>query len=213
MLFNLLEVEGVFKITLNSFADSEEENIPQTANKLSFYAYLVEKGYYFDKKVIENYLLSLKVKPFVIFVGNSGTGKTKLSQLYAQYLMKNESNESYDIKTRVRVGKAFSNGGWSVSPKDIQDLVPSDKYEGDLDLIVDGIPANGKLNLNTRIFFRSDNLYNHLKELHDEDPNQKIDLIIKQNKDNQDNGEFDGFNYKIIPIGANWTENRHIRIL
>ncbi|WP_276954936.1 McrB family protein [Methanobrevibacter woesei] len=168
---------------------------------------MVEKGYYFDKKVIENYLLSLKVKPFVIFVGNSGTGKTKLSQLYAQYLMKNESNESSDIKTRVRVGKAFSNGGWSVSPKDIQDLVPSDKYEGDLDLIVDGIPADGKLNLNTRIFFRSDDLYNHLKELHDEDPNQKIDLVIKQDNDN---GEFGGFNYKIIPIGANWTENRHI---
>ena len=53
MLFNFLEVEGVFKITLNSFADSEEENIPQTANKLSFYAYLVEKGYYFDKKLLK----------------------------------------------------------------------------------------------------------------------------------------------------------------
>ena len=210
MLFNFLEVEGVFKITLNSFVNSEEENIPQTTNKLSFYAYLVEKGYYFDKKVIENYLLSLKVKPFVIFVGNSGTGKTKLSQLYAQYLMKNGNCESSDIITSVKVGKSFSSGGWSLSSKDIQELVPSDKYEGDLDIVVDGIPANGKLNVNTRIFFKSNSLQNHLKELYDEDPNQKIDLVIKQDKNNQDNGEFDGFNYKIIPIGANWTENRHI---
>lgn len=52
----------------------------------SFYDYLLDKGYYFDKETVENYLLSLKVKPFVILTGNSGTGKTKLSQLFAQYL-------------------------------------------------------------------------------------------------------------------------------
>ena len=163
---------------------------------MSFYAYLVEKGYYFDKKVIENYLLSLKVKPFVIFVGNSGTGKTKLSQLYAQYLLKNRTCESSDIVTSVKVGKSFSSGGWSLSSKDIQELVPSDKYEGDLKIVVDGIPANGKLNVNTRIFFKSNSLQNHLKDLYDEDPNQKIDLVIKQDNDNRDNEEFDGFNYK-----------------
>ena len=52
----------------------------------SFNGYLLDKGYYFNKETIENYLLSLKVKPFVILTGNSGTGKTKLSQLFAQYL-------------------------------------------------------------------------------------------------------------------------------
>ena len=52
----------------------------------TFYDYLKDEGYYFDKEIIENYLLSLKVKPFVILTGNSGTGKTKLSQLFAQYL-------------------------------------------------------------------------------------------------------------------------------
>ncbi len=52
----------------------------------SFYRYLISNGYFFDKELIENYLLSLKVKPFVILTGNSGTGKTKLSQLFAEYL-------------------------------------------------------------------------------------------------------------------------------
>ena len=55
-------------------------------NAVSFYRYLINEGYYFDKEIIENYLLSLKVKPFVIFTGNSGTGKTKLSQLFAKYI-------------------------------------------------------------------------------------------------------------------------------
>ena len=48
------------------------------------------KAVYKDlKKTIENYLLSLKVKPFAILTGNSGTGKTKLSQLFAKYLKEN----------------------------------------------------------------------------------------------------------------------------
>ncbi len=57
----------------------------------SFYDYLRDEGYYFSRETIENYLLSLKVKPFVILTGNSGTGKTKLSLLFAEYLQKKYS--------------------------------------------------------------------------------------------------------------------------
>ena len=66
----------------------EESEEKETTNKVydTFYEYLLGNGYYFDGETIENYLLSLKIKPFVILTGNSGTGKTKLSQLFAQYL-------------------------------------------------------------------------------------------------------------------------------
>lgn len=68
--------------------DSKLENIKKLFEKKynSFYDYLIDEGYYFSRETIENYLLSLKVKPFVILTGNSGTGKTKLSQLFAKYL-------------------------------------------------------------------------------------------------------------------------------
>ena len=61
-------------------------------NTVSFQEYLLSKGYLFDPKIIENYLLSIKVKPFVIFTGNSGTGKTKLSQLFAEYISDSTQN-------------------------------------------------------------------------------------------------------------------------
>lgn len=70
-------------------------------NTVSFQEYLLSKGYLFDPKIIENYLLSIKVKPFVIFTGNSGTGKTKLSQLFAEYISdstQNSGNNSSLIK-------------------------------------------------------------------------------------------------------------------
>ena len=87
----LIEALGKYD---KSKRDIEEVEIMEKKED-SFHEYLLNKGYLFEKETIENYLLSLKVKPFVILTGNSGTGKTKLSQLFAQYL--SENNENYKI--------------------------------------------------------------------------------------------------------------------
>lgn len=44
------------------------------------------RGYYFSDETIANYHISLKTRPFVILAGLSGTGKSKLTQLYAEAL-------------------------------------------------------------------------------------------------------------------------------
>lgn len=46
--------------------------------------YILGKGFYFDKKDIANFYLSLKTKPFVILAGISGTGKTQLARLFIE---------------------------------------------------------------------------------------------------------------------------------
>jgi 5-methylcytosine-specific restriction endonuclease McrBC GTP-binding regulatory subunit McrB len=48
--------------------------------------YITARGYYFDDETLANYHICLKTRPFVILAGLSGTGKSKLSQLYAEAL-------------------------------------------------------------------------------------------------------------------------------
>ena len=46
--------------------------------------YINSKGFSYKPGTIENFYLSLKTKPFVLLAGISGTGKTKLVQLFAE---------------------------------------------------------------------------------------------------------------------------------
>ena len=47
-------------------------------------SYISSKGFTFAEGLIDNFYLSLKSKPFVILAGTSGTGKTKLVELFAE---------------------------------------------------------------------------------------------------------------------------------
>ncbi len=69
-----------------------------------FFKYLNDEGYLFDPVLVENFLLSIKIKPFVIFTGNSGTGKTKIAQLFAKYLKDNMFSEASELYRIVPVG-------------------------------------------------------------------------------------------------------------
>lgn len=46
-------------------------------------AFIQNRGFSYPDRLIENFYLSMKTKPFVILAGISGTGKTKLVELFA----------------------------------------------------------------------------------------------------------------------------------
>jgi 5-methylcytosine-specific restriction protein B len=58
------------------------EPIVQTIDHIK--QYIARKGFSFPDRLIENFYLSIKTKPFTILAGISGTGKTKLIQLFAE---------------------------------------------------------------------------------------------------------------------------------
>ena len=63
--------------------------------------YIAARGYYFSDETIYNYHVCLKTRPFVILAGLSGTGKSKLSQLYAEALGHTVQNNRY-LRMAVR---------------------------------------------------------------------------------------------------------------
>ncbi|EJR57594.1 hypothetical protein IIM_00201 [Bacillus cereus VD107] len=62
----------------------------------SFGDYVKARGFSFNQDILNNYILSLMSKPFVILSGISGTGKTKIAQFFAEYMCPDEKREIVD---------------------------------------------------------------------------------------------------------------------
>jgi len=89
---------------------------------MDLYNYFESNGYHFPKEVITNYYVSLKTKPFVILSGISGTGKTKIAQVFADFMCPPEQTqiselpENEDHEFYIRVGKWLYNlGGLNIT--------------------------------------------------------------------------------------------------
>lgn len=150
----------------------------------SFYKYLISNGYYFDKELIENYLLSLKVKPFEILTGNSGTGKTKLSQLFAKFIGGNISpnpkiDEEGFFTLKVKTNySSWENNGWTLSKEEVSNIVPINECNAKFDMLVDNIPAKGDIKNLVQLYYDSDDLKEYFKELYEKNPKGSVDLKI-----------------------------------
>ena len=152
----------------------------------SFYNYLISNGYYFDKELIENYLLSLKVKPFVILTGNSGTGKTKLSQLFAKFAFdSNGGGHSkpkrpdgyFTVKAKTNYS-SWANMGWTLSKEDFDKVLPLKNCEISFDMLVDGIPAKGKIDVGVQLYYSSNELKKYFKQLNEENDKSLVDMHV-----------------------------------
>ncbi|MED3957667.1 HI_0552 family protein [Priestia aryabhattai] len=88
----------IFEIDLSGFLfikylleNNRDEQINGGAHMFTnFREYVKARGFTFDQDLLNNYILSLKSKPFVILSGISGTGKTKIAQFFAEYMCQDE---------------------------------------------------------------------------------------------------------------------------
>lgn len=60
-------------------------------------SYIKFKGYKYDEALIKNLYLSLKSKPFTILSGISGTGKSKIAELFAEAIGANNDNRRFKL--------------------------------------------------------------------------------------------------------------------
>lgn len=61
------------------------------------YNYIKDQGYTYDKSLIKNLYISLKTKPFVILSGISGTGKSKIAELFAKAIGATTENKRFKL--------------------------------------------------------------------------------------------------------------------
>ena len=66
-----------------------------TMSMHEFKEYCSEKGFQFDSNLIRRFILSLETKPFLLLTGISGSGKTKIAELYGNFLNANNRGEKY----------------------------------------------------------------------------------------------------------------------
>lgn len=91
--------------------------------------YIASKGFNYSLANITNLYLSLRSKPFVIISGISGTGKTKIVQLFAESIRATEDNDQF---TLIPVRPNWSDGSELLGYIDIK----GDFIEGPLTKVV-----------------------------------------------------------------------------
>lgn len=123
----------------------------------------------------------MKVKQFIILTGNSGTGKTKLAKLFAEYLDDSKVNDTYfTVKVKSNFS-SWSNKGWTLDKSFFLDLLPIRECELDCIIDVGGISAEGKINLSIQLFYDSEELKNYFKKLYEEDRDNPYEIDLKIN--------------------------------
>lgn len=76
------------------FADMLSATVPPSATPpTDFLSFVRDRGFQFPVEVLTNYVLSLQTKPFVLLTGISGTGKTKIAQLLAEFLCRDTETD------------------------------------------------------------------------------------------------------------------------
>ena len=92
--------------------------------------------------------------------------------------------ESHDyIDTKLLVGKSFSSKGWGLSKDVVSKIFPLDSYNYMFPVYINGMPAENRINIQTRLFYSSKELSKELERLYKINPKQKVNcrIILNEN--------------------------------
>lgn len=109
---------------IGKYGDPEEKDDYLTTSDLKgsdltthVHAYIQSKGFNYSLANIKNLYLSIRSKPFVIISGISGTGKTKIVQLFAESIGATEENNQFKL---IPVRPDWSDGSELLGYRDIK---------------------------------------------------------------------------------------------
>lgn len=105
--------------------------------------------------------------------------KLKKEQLYSNFIKKYlDSKPIKVLDLELTVGKSYSSKAWRINNQISSHFIPLAEYSNDYEIYVDDIFSIAILDIQTRIFYNSDELSNHLKLQNEIDPNGKISARI-----------------------------------
>lgn len=106
-----------------------------------YFQHYKEKGFNFTNKVLTKYCLSLYTKPFLILSGISGTGKTKIAQLFETFVDEAIQTENYKVVDDqsefviLNVNKSTFSGRGNFAFKDLSNIFEDEEIPGILERI------------------------------------------------------------------------------
>lgn len=143
------ELKGILKGTNENQEVLPMSNLNDVQLINHIFRFIQSKGYFYKESDIKNLYLSLKTKPFVILSGISGTGKTKVVQLFAESLGATMDNGQFKL---IPVRPDWSDGSDLIGYVDLK----GDFKPGPLTEILN--EANKAENLNKPYFILLDEM-------------------------------------------------------
>lgn len=93
-------------INLNAIKSAIESLKQSTPNqKITIYDYMLSQGFFFEESAVSAFYTALKTKGFVILAGLTGTGKTKLPQLFFDLIKSDETKLFVPVRPDWRDSK------------------------------------------------------------------------------------------------------------